>query len=375
MSGTGFRFRTVTSPHRDRQFLAAPREIYRSHPLWVPPLMHSFRRLLNPGKNPFWKRARGRFWVARSGNRAVGRIGAILNPAHDEAWNEKAGFFGFFESVEDPEVSGGLLDAAAGWLRDHGAEVLRGPVSPSTNDECGVLVDGFDKPPSIMMPYTPPYYPALLEHHGLQKTMDMFAFAFSPCTDLPPKVDRLARAVQERHGIRLRTLDMKRYTQELELLRTVYNNAWAENWGFVPMTREEFAFIAAELRPVVWPEFILFAEADGETVAAAICVPDINPLLKKMNGRLLPFGFRHLLGWRRKVQAVRLLTVGVLPAYRARGVDALFYRDFLKTGREAGFTQESELGWILEANEVMVNTVLRFGGRRTKTLRIYEKAL
>jgi len=365
----------IPAPGRDTEFLRLPWIVYRSHSRWVPPLLLSFKRLLDPKKNPFWKHADARFWVARRDGRAAGRIGAVVNRRHDEAWNERAGFFGFFECIEDYGVAEALLATARDWLEERGARVLRGPVSPSTNDECGVLVEGFDRDPFIMMPYTPAYYPEFLERFGLEKRMDLFAFAFSPFTDLPPKVDRVADLVQQRYGIRLRTLVMRDFAAEIERLRTVYNGAWADNWGFVPMSREEFAFAAEEFKSVAMPDFIMFAERDDRTVGAMICVPDLNPILKKMNGRLLPFKFRHLIGWRRKVEAIRLLTMGVLPEYRTRGVDALFYRGLLNRAREIGFTKASELGWVLESNDVMVNTILRVGGERTKRLRIYEMGL
>ena len=369
---------TVTSvarPHRDPAFLRIPWTVYRSSPRWVPPLLLDVKRLLDPRKNPFWRHATARFWVVRRRGRVVGRIGAVCNPPHDERWSERAGFFGFFECVDDREATRALLDTASDWLRNQGAKILRGPVSPSTNDECGVLVDGFDSDPFIMMPYTPPYYLARLEENGLEKAMDLLAFAFSPHTDFPPKVDRIATAVQERTGLRVRRLEMPDFDAELERLRLVYNRSWADNWGFLPMSQEEFVFTAATFKPVAMPEFILLAQVEDETVAAVICVPNLNPFLKRMNGRLLPFGFRHLIGWRRRVEAVRVLTMGVLPAYRGRGVDAVLYRELLRAGRARGFTHESELGWVLETNEVMVNAILRMGGRTTKRIRLYAKPL
>ncbi|MBN2490030.1 MAG: N-acetyltransferase [Planctomycetes bacterium] len=366
---------TVDVPHRSRPFLRVPWIVHRGDPRWVEPLRHSVRRLLHPARNPFWRHARARFWLARRGGEPVGRIAAILNAAHDERWAEAAGFFGFFECVDDGAAARALLETAADWLRRKGATVLRGPCSPSTNHECGVLVEGFDRDPFVMMPYTPPHYPAALEGFGLHKAMDLLSFAIRPEDDFPPKFARVAEAAARRHGIRLRRLDPGAFAADLETLRRIYNGAWADNWGFVPVSTAEFAFLAAELRPIAWPDFILFAESAGETVAAVVCVPDLNPLLKRMNGRLFPLAFRHLLGWRRKVGAVRLLTLGVLPEFRGRGVDALLYRELLAAGRRHGFRRDCELGWVLETNAVMLHTIQHAGGRPVKRLRLYAMPL
>lgn len=375
MSPTPTTVREVQDPGRDRTFLRLPWTINAPYPRWVPPLLASVRHTLDRKKNPFWRRAEARFWTAWRGGEAVGRIGAILNRAHDEKWDERAGFFGFFECVNDSAVAAALLETASGWLHDQGATVLRGPVSPSTNDECGVLIEGFDRDPFIMMPYTPPYYPELLEGLGLRGRMDLLAFSIPAQTELPARIERVASAIEKRLGVRVRPVDMRRFDEELERLRLVYNAAWGDNWGFVPMTEDEFAFASADLKPVAWPEFIQVAERDGETVGATVCIPNLNPLFRKMNGRIFPFGFRHLLGARRKVDGVRLLTLGVMPEYKGRGVDALLYRVLFQTSRDSGMTGECELGWVLEGNDVMLNTMRQAGGRQTKRIRLYEMPL
>lgn len=367
--------REVSDPCRDRAFLRLPWQVNAPFPRWVPPLLAAVRHTLNRRKNPFWRRAEARFWTAWLDGAPVGRIGAILNPAHDEKWDERAGFFGFFECIDDHAAAAVLFDAASGWLRERGATVLRGPVSPSTNDECGVLIEGFDRDPFIMMPYTPPYYPSLLEARGLRGRIDLLAFSIPSQTRLPPRVERVAAAIEKRHGVRVRPIDMRNFRAELERLRLVYNRAWEDNWGFVPMSAEEFAYASADLKPVAWPEFIQIAERDGETVGATVCIPNLNPLFKKMNGRIFPFGFRHLLGTRRKVDGVRLLTLGVIPEYKGRGMDALLYRVLFETTREAGLTGECELGWVLEGNEVMLNTMRQAGGHPSKRVRLYEMPL
>lgn len=367
--------RRVDAPHADGTFLRVPWRVHRDHPHWVPPLLHSVKRLLRPTKNPLWREARCAGWTAHAGGEAVGRILAILNPVHDRTWDERAGFFGFFECIDDASVARDLVDAATAWLRAEGATVVRGPVSPTTNDECGVLIDGFDRDPFLMMPWTPPYYPGLLEGCGFEKSMDLHAYGFSASIVFPERVGRIADRVRDRLGIRIRPIDLGRFDEELERLREVYNGAWADNWGFVPMTAEAFRFASAELRPFAVADFIPIAEIDGEPVASAIAAPDLNPLLKRMNGRILPFGFRHIVGWRKKVDAFRLLTLGVLPKWQGRGIDALLYRHMLEQGKKHRLTRPCELGWVLESNHAMVSTIENIGGERTKTMRLYAKPI
>lgn len=365
--------RAVESPERDRAFLRVPWLVFRDDPRWVPPLLHSVKRRLSTKKNPFWRDAERATWVAERDGVAIGRVMAIVNRAHDERWNERAGFVGFFDAIDDEAVVHRLLDTARDWLVERGATVIRGPASPDLNDECGLLVEGNDRDPFIMMPYNPLYYPRYFESWGFTKAMDLYAFSFSAQATFPPKVERVAAGVQKRLGVTMRPVDLTNFDDELEKLRYVYNEAWADNWGFVPMSKEAFAFASAEFKPVILPDFVQLAEIDGKVVGAAIAAPNLNPLLKKANGRLLPFGFRHLLGWRKKKTNMRLLTMGVVPQYHGKGIDALFYRAMLAAGKKEGLSELSELGWVLESNDVMTATIERIGGARTKTLRLYER--
>lgn len=366
---------TVPRPERHAPFLRLPWRVYADHPLWVPPLLVELRRRLDRRRNPFWGHARAAFFLARRDGQPVGRVAAIVDEVHNERWNEACGFFGFFECLPDREAAARLLEAAAAWLRDAGCTLLRGPVSPSTNDECGLLVEGFAEPPFVLMPYHPPYYQEFLEAWGLTKAMDLLAFAFHPRDGLPPAVARAARAARERFGVTVRPLVRSRLAAELEILRRIYNEAWADNWGFVPMSALEFRFAAASLKHFVFEDLVLVAAVGGQPVGAAVCVPDLNPLLQRMNGRLLPFGWRHFLGWRRKVGAVRLLTLGVLPAHRHRGVDALLYEELLRRGRRLPLHRDCELSWVLETNRVMLRILKRCGARRTKRYRLYAAPL
>ncbi len=354
------------------RFIAFPYEHYRGDPLWVPQLRMDVRTMLSPGKNPFFQHAQAQYFLARLDDRIVGRIAGIKNDAHNHTWNDKIGFYGFFESVDDQRVASALWDAAASWLRARGFDTMRGPMSPSVNDECGLLVDGFSTPPTLMMPHNPPYYTTLHERYGFVKAKDLLAYEGSG--DGPPeRLVRIAKRVAERAGITLRPLNMKRFAAEVELVKALYNKAWEKNWGFVPLTEAEIDHLAKQLKPIVVPDLVVFAERAGEVVGFGVALPDLNVALKhNPSGRLFPGIIKVLLN--RKTNRARILLLGVIPEYRGRGIDGLMY-DWIWTHGVAKGYNWGEGGWILEDNAPMNNAALALGFLPYKTYRVYDKAL
>ncbi len=332
-------------------------------------------RLLDRKANPFYQHGDAGLFLAERGGELVGRIAAIRNDAHGAFHPDEThvGFFGFFECVDDQAVADALFAAAADWLRARGLTVMRGPASLSTNDECGLLVDGFDTPPVIMNPHNPRYYPALLERAGFVKAMDLLCYEGSG--DAPPaRLVEGARKLGERFGITLRALDMKRFWDDLELVKKVYNAAWERNWGFIPMNEAEINLLAKNLKPVVVPDLVVFAFLKGELIGMGIAIPDFNVALRhNRSGRLLP-GLWHLLTKKRSIHRVRILVLGVLKEYRRTGADALMYEWIWSHGNRLGYNW-GEASWILENNPAMRNGLERMGFHVYKTLRMYDKKL
>lgn len=357
------------------RFIRLPWRIYANDPVWVPPLLSDLKTVLDRRRHPFHQHADVEYFLAWRGDEVVGRIAAIVNHRHNEFHGEKTGFFGFFECIDDGDVARALLDTAEAWLRERGMERVYGPESFSTNEESGLglLVDGFDKPPVIMMAHTPPYYPRLVEGAGYVKAKDLLAYWLDD--QRPP--ERLVRGVErlrQAERVKLRTLNLKDFAGEVARIKDIYNSAWERNWGFVPMTDAEFDHLARQLRPVVNPRLCAIAEVDGEPVGFALALPDFNQALKHVNGRLFPFGIFKLLWYRRKIDTLRVLTLGLKPGYRQKGIDAMLYLHIFREGVAAGFKQ-AECSWILEDNWDMRRGLERMGARVYKTYRIYEKTL
>lgn len=366
--------RPVTSAADLKRFISFPYRLHRHDPLWVAPLRRDVATMLSRTKNPFFQHAEAEYFTAERGAQVVGRIAAIHNRAHNAFHGDAVGFFGFFECVDDPAVAHRLFDAAAQWLRQRGLTVMRGPASFSTNDECGLLVWGFDTPPTILNPHNPEYYVRLVEGAGFTKAKDLLQFQ----TTNPAVPERLLRAGQliaHRQRIRLRGLDMKRFDEEVERIKRVYNQGWEKNWGFVPMTDAEIDHLAKQLKPVVVPDLVVFAERDGDLIGFGAALPDLNVALKtNPSGRLLPCGLFKILWASRKITRARILLLGVLPAYRKSGADALMYHWIWEKGRARGYTW-GEAGWILEDNTAMINAAVRLGFVHYKTLRFYDRPL
>jgi len=355
------------------RFIAFPYDLYRGDPRWVPQLRADVRTLLSPARNPFFQHAVAQCFLARTDGRVAGRVAAIQNDAHTREHRDRVGFYGFFEALNDPSVSDALFDAAAAWLRRQGLAVMRGPMSPSINDECGLLVQGFDTPPTLMTSHNPAYYVDLHQRYGFTKAKDLLMYE-STTIQVPERIVRAATVIAQRKGITLRALDMKRFKAEVELVKALYNEAWEKNWGFVPLTEAEIDHLATQLKPIVVPDLVCFAERAGKVIGFAVALPDLNVALKhNPSGRMFP-GILKVLWHARKVHRLRILLLGVLKEYRSTGVDALMYHWIWTKGIAHGFTW-GEGGWILEDNAPMNNAAVQLGFQPYRTYRIYDKTL
>lgn len=362
------------SPERLTEFIRLPYSIYPRDSLYVPQLERELRKELSFGENPFFEHAEAKYFIVARDGRPVGRVAAIVNRLHNEFHGERAGFFGFFECEEDPGAAGALLRAAAEELRAKGMEVMRGPTSFSTNEECGLLVEGFGHPPALMTPYNPPYYIDLIEGFGMRKAKDLFAYAYDVGESLPEKMLRVAAMAQRREGVNVRPIRKDRFPEEMRAFREVYNSAWAGNWGFVPLTEEELQFKGKLLKSIVVPELTLIAEKDGEPVGFLGLLPDMNQVLKHMRGKINPVTLIKALYHSRRVRDLRLLLLGIKPDSRARGVDALLYRDAFRAAKKLGY-ERAEFSWILEDNEAMIRIIELMNARLYRKFRIYEMPL
>lgn len=352
-------------------FIRLPQQLHGCDPHWVPHLLMERRELLDPRRNPFFEHARAELFLARRGAEVVGRIAAIRNDLHNSVHGDRVGFFGFFECIDDQDVACQLLDAARGALRGFGLDRMRGPVSPSTNDEAGLLVEGFDDSPRFMMPYNPPYYRRLLEHAGLAVEKQLLAYRIERSTVLASaQIERVARIARERYGLQVRQLNMQRYAEEIRLIRQLYNAAWQDNWGFVPITEAEAGRMAKNLRMLMDPSLVLFAEVHGEAVGVALVMHDYNRILAGLGGKLLPFGWWKLLTGRRRIDWLRLLLIGVLPQWRQRGFDAALYLDIAKNSVALGI-ERCEGSWVLDDNERMNRILPALGGEVYKRYNLY----
>jgi GNAT superfamily N-acetyltransferase len=354
-------------------FVGLPYGLHRSLAGWTPLLRRDARALVDTARNPFYRHAERQLWLARRDGRLAGRVAAIDDRLHRDTHGDGAGFFGFFECEDDLEVARALLDSAGAWLRRRGLSVQRGPLSPSINDEVGVLVDGFDTPSVLMMPHTPRYYPDLLEAAGLRKAKDVLAFQ-NTHTVLPERLIAATEIVRRRYGVGCRQIEMRRFRDEVALIKRLFNAGWERNWGYVPLTDEEIDYLASQLKPLVVPELVVFAMRDGEPVGFAAALPDFNVALRaNPSGRLFP-GILKVLWTARRITRLRVLLLGVLPGWHGRGVDALLYRRIWEDGRRLGYDW-AEAGWILEDNAPMINGLTRMGFTAYKTFRIYERPL
>jgi GNAT superfamily N-acetyltransferase len=357
-------------------FIKLPWRLYRNEPCWVPPLLFERKRFLDRARNPFFKHAEAEYFLAWKDGRAVGRITAHIDHHFNEFQGNAWGMFGFFECEDDPEAAAALLSAAEAWLRTRGRDRMVGPMDFTTNDECGVLIDGHDRVPTILTGWHHRYYPGLIERAGLSKAMDLYMWDLevSDRGVVHPAIWRAAADVESKYGITVRSMRKKDMEAEITRFLDVYNSAWERNWGFVPLTDDEVRHYARDLKPILDENWAFIAEKDGEPVAAALSLPDYNQVLIHMNGRLLPFGLLKALWYRRKINRVRVFALGVKREWQHTGVGAKLYEKHFdaaaRTPQRAG-----ETGWILESNKAMNRAMLGMGGKLVRTYRVYEKLL
>ncbi len=363
--------RPVRTKSDETKFIRFLWKVYANDPHWVPPMMMDRRKLINRKKNPFYQHAEMELFLAERDGEIVGRVGAIVNDHHNKEHNDKIGFFGFFECINDQAVANVLLDEAKKFLQSKGMNAMRGPANPSVNDEYGLLVEGFDSSPVVLMTYNPKYYITLLEGYGFKKEKDLYAYLLSQETVYTDKMIRANEIMKQRGGLTFRSLNMKDFKGEVDRIKEIYNKAWAYNWGAVPMTNAEFDALAEDLKPVVEPELIIMAEAKGKLIGFALSLPDINVRLKEnKNGGTLG-GLYQLLLRKKKVDLVRIIVLGVLPEHQRGGAAGVLFFETAQRAQKLGY-KSGEASWILEDNMMMNRAAEMMQGKRYKTYRIYQ---
>ncbi|MCB9832349.1 MAG: N-acetyltransferase [Planctomycetes bacterium] len=370
----GLELRTVQNRADLKLFIDLPYRLHSAEPFFVPPLRFDQKRRLDRKSNPFFRHSEAEYFLALRSGRVVGRIAAIDYKPHREIHGENVGFFGWFECIDDQAVADRLFETAAAWLAARGIGAMRGPASFCMNDEVGVLVEGYEVLPSLLTPWNPPYYEALMTGWGLAKVMDLVSFALPVASYDHERLGRIVDRITRRANMRLRRFDLANFDREVEHFKRLYNDAWNDNWGFVGLTDAEIDHMAKDLKPLIEPKLAHFVEVDGEPVGFALVLPDLNQILKGLRGRLFPFGIFKLLFGLKRVSRIRLLAMGVRRDFHRSGLDSVLYHASYLGARELGKV-ESELGWVLESNTVMITTIEKVGGRRHRTHRLLEKAL
>ena len=366
------KIRTVQNKKELMKFIKFQWEIYKDDKYWVPPLIMERKKLLNKEKNPFFKHAEAEYFLAEKDGKLVGRIAAIKNDMHLKYHNDNAGFFGFFECINDQQTANVLFDTAKNWLNKKGLKKMMGPANPSSNDEWGMLLEGYDDSPRILMTYNPKYYNNLCENYGMKKAKDMYAWKleYSKVTS-SDKLRRGQEIVKKRYNIKVTQLDMKNFDRDLEKFKYVYNKAWAPNWGFVPMTEEQIDAMAKDLKPIAEPSLVLFGTIGDELVGAALVMLDYNQIFKNMNGRLFPFNFIKLFTQKKKITWARVLTLGIIPEFQKKGLDAVLYWEILERAHKLGI-DKGEASWVLEDNDMMNRGLKLMKAEKYKKYRIWE---
>ncbi len=367
----------VESPAQLKKFINYPNQLYKGDPNYVTPLYVERKEFFDREKNPFYKTASVKLFLAMRGKEVVGRIATCINYNHNQFHEEEVGSFGFFDCPDDYEIASLLLKVAMITLKKAGMEKMRGPMNFSTNHECGFLVEGFDTPPTVMMTYNKPYLPRLAEKFGLKKVMDLLAYKVSEEDPISDRVQKVVDKMRERVQVTVRGIKMSDFDNELQRVKAIYDAAWEPNWGFVPMGEDEFDFLAKNLKQIIDPELALIAEHDGQPVAFSLALPDINQALIHLKGRLYPVGLLKLL-WhtkiRNKVKGLRLVLFGVVPAFQKRGLEMVMYAENFHRGTSRGYGY-AEMSWILETNELMRRAAEQMGGKMDKRYRIVEMPL
>lgn len=356
-------------------FIKCQWKFYEGNPNWVPPLLMDRKHILSKTDNPFFLHAEADYFLAYKNGEIVGRIAAIKNDRHTEIHKDNTGFFGFFESIDDKEVAHTLFDTAAAWLKERGLSNMRGPANPSSNDDWGWVIKGYDDPPRMLMPYNPPYYHALAESYGLKKAKDLYAYKLENKKVLgSEKMKRVQELSRKRYGLKIRALNKKDFKEELNRFKYIYNKAWQPNWGFVPLTDAEIDSMAKDFKPLVVPDLVLFGEIGDELVGAALVVPDYNFIFKQMNGKLFPFNFIKLYTQRKSIPWARIITLGIVPEHQRKGFDSVFYYEIVTRAERNGILL-GEASWVLEDNTMMNRGAEVLNAERYKEYRVYDYKL
>jgi hypothetical protein len=373
---TGVEIVAVEGESEFKDFIDLPWKIYAEYPRWVPPLKAEVRRMLDPRKHPFWEFSERILFLARRGSETVGRIAGIVDRNCNQCHGDKMGIWGFFECTDDAAAAAALFSSVETWLHRKGMTFLRGPLNPSMNNESGLLIEGFDYPPAVGMTYNPPYYLRLVESCGFTKEKDLLAFLLDGGDyRLPDWMDRLAERTAQKKGVRIRHVDPKNRDAEFALIREIYNDSWSGNWGFVPLTENEMKDIQKSVKPFADPDLVFFIYYENEPAAVCVIFPDINPLLKRLNGRIGLLGLFKALIYRGEIRGLRLLMFGIREKYRQLGLPMLAFRHIYKIARENNKYQHLEMGWTLEDNESINSLIEEAGAKRYKRYRIFSKSL
>ncbi len=368
------RVERVVSRKDRKKFIMFPWKVYKGDENWTPPLISDVKEKINKRKNPFFEHAEMELFLAYKGGKIQGRVAAIVDENHNKAHNERVVFFGLYESSNDLDVAKGLLNKIMEWGKERNMEKLRGPVNLSMNDECAFLLEGFDSPSVLLMPYNPSYYLDLMEECGLTKAKDLYAFFMARDHKTTKKVDEIVDKVKKTTQITVRPMDMKNFAEEIEKIKCIYNCGWEKNWGFVSWTDKEMHYMAHKLQKILDPDLVIIAEDRGKPVGFALGLPNYNEILIKLNGRLFPFGIFKLFLDKRKIKGVRAAVFGVLKEYRMSGVSYMLYSEFERNCVAKGY-EWAETSWQLEDNVAINRFVQSVGGKIYKKYRIYEQAM
>jgi GNAT superfamily N-acetyltransferase len=365
----------VQNAKQKKLFLDFEWEVNRNTENWISPMRMEREKILNTKKHPFYKHSEIQLFLAYTDGKLSGRIAAIVNDNYKDFENETAGFWGFFDAYQNQEVADALFNSAVDWLKTKNKKMMYGPMNPSTNDEVGILIDGFDTPPYMMMTHNPQYYPELIEKYGMTKAKDLWAWFATTDTamqNISEKMLRVSQKIMKKYNLILRNLVIKNLKDEIKLVKDIYNNAWSENWGFVPMTDDEINLLASDLKTVADENLLLIAEKEGNPIAFSLTLPNINEILEKIpNGRLFPTGIFKLLTGIKKIKTVRVLVLGVKKEFQFLGLGAVFYIETIRRAKERGYTG-GEMSWILEDNYTMNRPIESVGATKYKTYRVYR---
>jgi hypothetical protein len=371
----GIDIMTVESESELKDFIDLPWRIYTTYPKWVPPLKKDVRRLLDPAKHPFWESSERVLFLARRGSETVGRIAGIIDRPYNQFHGEKMGIWGFFECADDQEAAAALFSSAETWARHKGMTFMRGPLNPSANYELGLLIEGFDYPPAVEMPYHPAYYSRLVESCGFAKEKDLLAFLIEGDYHLPEWMDSLAGRIARKKGIHIRRINRKDLDAEFALIREIYNDSWSGNWCFVPLSANEMRDIQKNVMQFEDTDLAFFIYYENEPAAVCVIFPDMNPLLKRLNGRIGVTGLLKVLLYRREIKGLRLLMFGIKDKYRQMGIPLLAFHHIHEVVRRKKKYRYMELGWTLEDNEAINLLIGETGAKLYKKYRIFRKSL